>query len=98
MCSENSSTISSQQPVIDKRHKSDALHPEINYNNSMKNSLLETNRYLKNPADRTKALDRNIMSSSAIEGIRVTRDAKSGRFVSQEIPVLQSNRTATKTR
>lgn len=65
----------------------------------MKNSLLETNRYLKNPAARTKALEQNIMSSSAIEGIRVTRDAKSGNFVSQTAtPVIQTKKTATKSR
>jgi hypothetical protein len=64
----------------------------------MKNSLLETNRYLMNPAARTKALERNIMSSSAIEGIRVTRDAKSGLFVSQENRELQVKKSVTKSR
>ena len=64
----------------------------------MKNSLLETNRYLKNPADRTKALERNITSSSAIEGIRVTRDAKSGRFVSEEKPSLLAKQSEARSR
>lgn len=50
----------------------------------MKKSLLETNPYLKDAATRNKALDRNVASSSAIEGIWVKRDAKSGRFVSQK--------------
>lgn len=49
----------------------------------MKKSLLETNPYLRDSAERSKALTRNIASSSAIEGIRVRRDAKSGLFVSQ---------------
>lgn len=50
----------------------------------MKKSLLETNPYLKDAATRNKALARNVASSSAIEGIWVKRDAKSGRFVSQK--------------
>lgn len=49
----------------------------------MKKSLLETNPYLKDPGTRDKALARNVVSSSAIEGIWVKRDAKSGCFVSQ---------------
>jgi len=49
----------------------------------MKKSLLETNPYLKDPTERNKALVRNVVSSSAIEGIRVSRDAKSGLFVAQ---------------
>lgn len=48
----------------------------------MKNSLLETNPYLKDSTTRDKALARNVVSSSAIEGIWVKRDAKSGCFVS----------------
>ena len=52
----------------------------------MKKSLLETNPYLKNPLKRSKALVRNVTSSSAIEGIRVFRDSKSGRFVSKDQP------------
>jgi hypothetical protein len=49
----------------------------------MKKSLLETNPYLKDAAKRTKALARNIETSSAIEGVWVKRDAASGRFVSK---------------
>jgi len=49
----------------------------------MKKSLLETNPYLKDATARTKALARNVASSSAVEGIRVKRDATTGRFVSQ---------------
>jgi hypothetical protein len=48
----------------------------------MKKSLLETNPYLKDPSKRTEALARNIESSSAIEGIHVKWDKKTGRFVS----------------
>lgn len=64
----------------------------------MKNSLLETNHHLKNPVARTKALERNVMSSSAIEGIRVIRDAKSGRFISQEKRDLQVKKSVTNSR
>ena len=49
----------------------------------MKKSLLETNPYLKDASKRTKALARNVETSSAIEGIRVKRDAVTGRFISQ---------------
>lgn len=55
---------------------------QISYINNMKKSLIETNPYLKDPATRDKALTRNVVSSSAIEGIWVKRDAKSGCFVS----------------
>jgi hypothetical protein len=50
----------------------------------MKKSLIETNPHLKDPAKRAQALARNVVSSSAIEGIRVTRNANSGRFVSTD--------------
>ena len=49
----------------------------------MKKSLLETNPYLKDASTRTKALARNIETSSAIEGIRVKRDAVTGHFVTR---------------
>jgi len=58
----------------------------------MKKSLLETNPYLKDPATRDKALARNIVSSSAIEGIWVKRDTKNGCFVSS----ATNDRTSTK--
>jgi hypothetical protein len=58
----------------------------------MKKSLLETNPYLKDPATREKALARNVVSSSAIEGIWVKRDAKSGCFVSN----AKTDKTSTK--
>jgi len=62
----------------------------------MKKTLLETNPYLKNAKNRTQALARNIETSSAIEGILVKRDAKSGQFVSQKESV-NSPLKATKT-
>lgn len=49
----------------------------------MKKSLLESNPYLKEASKREEALARNIESSSAVEGIRVKRDAVTGRFVSR---------------
>ena len=48
----------------------------------MKKSLLDTNPHLKDPAARTKALARNVVTSSAVEGINVVRNASNGRFVS----------------
>lgn len=47
----------------------------------MKKSLLESNPYLKDPAKREEAMARNIETSSAIEGIRVRLNAKTGQFV-----------------
>ena len=41
------------------------------YNNPMKNSLLETNPYLKNPDQRKLLLRRSLVSSFAIEGIQL---------------------------
>ena len=49
----------------------------------MKKSLLETNPYLKDPVQRDKTLARNVVTSSAIESICVTRDTKSGQFIAQ---------------
>jgi len=49
----------------------------------MKKSLLETNPYLKDSSKRNNALVRNVVSSSAIEGIIVKLDTVSGRFVSR---------------
>ena len=46
----------------------------------MKNSLLKTNPYLKDPKKRDEAMARNIETSSAIEGIWVKRDPKAGCF------------------
>ena len=62
----------------------------------MKKSLLETNPYLKDPAKRTIALTRNIETSSAIEGIWVKRNAKTGQFISVKSSV-KSPLKATKT-
>lgn len=38
----------------------------------MKKSLIETNPFLKDPAKRREMLERSVLSSSAIEGIRIT--------------------------
>ncbi len=50
----------------------------------MKNSLSATNPYLKNSAKRERALTRNIESSSAVEGIKVKRNAATGRFIAKQ--------------
>lgn len=52
------------------------------YSNRMKKTLLETNPYLKDTGKRHQALTCNVRSSSAVEGIFVKRDARTGRFVS----------------
>jgi hypothetical protein len=54
------------------------------YNDFMKNTLFNTNPYLKDPAVREHTLTRNIVSSSAVEGIKVKRDAKTGSFTSNK--------------
>lgn len=64
----------------------------------MKKTLLETNPYLKDRAKRNQALARNIESSSAIEGIRVKRDAASGRFLSQAEKLKSPEKTGKTSR
>lgn len=46
-----------------------ATHWQIQYTAPMKKSLLETNPYLKDPAERKRLLRRSLVSSFAIEGI-----------------------------
>ena len=48
----------------------------------MSSKLPSTNRYLRDPAVRERAVVRNVATSSAIEGIRAPfkRDARSGVF------------------
>jgi hypothetical protein len=81
-------TARTQNPVV----KILASLPVIWYCASMKKSLLETNPFLKDPATRNKSLARNVVSSSAVEGIRVKRDSASGRFVTcaEEVPTKHS--------
>ena len=64
----------------------------------MKKSLLESNPYLKDVAKRTNALARNIETSSAIEGIWVKRDQKSGQFISQKKSVSSPGKAAKTSR
>lgn len=52
--------------------------------NRMKKTLLETNTYLKDAKKRHQALTGTVRSSSAVEGIFVKRDARTGRFVSSK--------------
>lgn len=47
----------------------------------MKKSLLETNPYLKDPEQRKRLLRRSIISSFAIEGIRIKFDEATEQFV-----------------
>lgn len=47
----------------------------------MRKSLLETNPYLKDAGKLERALSITVESSSAVEGILVKRDTKTGRFI-----------------
>ncbi len=62
----------------------------------MKKTLLTTNRHLQNISHREQALSRNIESSSAIEGLWVKRDAKTGRFVAARRLSDNTRSTSTK--
>ena len=64
----------------------------------MKKSLLATNPHLKDVSKRTKALARNIETSSAVEGIWVKRDAVSGRFVSKPRAIKVSGKSSKTSR
>jgi len=60
----------------------------------MGKTLAQSNIYLRNADQRLRSMTRNIESSSAIEGIKLIRDANTGRFVSSE--KNNSNPKATK--
>lgn len=68
---------------------------ELRYTAPMKKSLLETNPYLINPKKREEAMARNIETSSAIEGIMVKRNAKTGCFVHADKVTVHSKATQT---
>jgi len=59
----------------------------------MRKTLLTTNRHLQNITHREQALSRNIESSSAIEGICVKRNAKTGRFTTTSKLATRITRT-----
>lgn len=50
----------------------------------MSRSLAESNIHLRDANKRERTMARNIETSSAIEGIFLARDAKTGRFVSKK--------------
>jgi hypothetical protein len=50
----------------------------------MSKALIHSNIHLRDTKKRKKFLERNIRSSSAVEGIWVTRDAQTGRFIQKE--------------
>jgi hypothetical protein len=52
----------------------------------MGKTLIHSNAYLKDTKILKKALDKNIGSSSAVEGIRVERDARTGDFMQKDAP------------
>ena len=49
----------------------------------MSKTLIHSNGYLRDAESREKALERNVKSSSAVEGIWVVREAQTGRFVQE---------------
>jgi hypothetical protein len=57
----------------------------------MNSKLSSTNRYLRDPAVRERAVLRNVATSSAIEGIRAPfkRDARSGAFSLKKSPAAK---------
>jgi hypothetical protein len=57
----------------------------------MSSKLSSTNRYLRDPAVRERAVLRNVATSSAIEGIRAPfkRDARSGAFSLRKGPAAK---------
>lgn len=58
----------------------------------MKNSLLETNPYLKDPAQRKRLIRRSVVSSFAIEGIVLKEEAES--CVKEETPEFKDRRSS----
>lgn len=64
----------------------------------MKKTLIEKNPHLHDASKRKEALTRNIESSSAIEGIKVKRDADTGKFASHRKEGTPAEETAKKPR
>lgn len=50
----------------------------------MSKTLIQSNIHLRDTKKREKSLEKNIKSSSAVEGIWVTRDAQTGRFIQKK--------------
>ena len=50
----------------------------------MSKALIHSNIHLQDAKKREKFLDRNVRSSSAVEGIMVDRDTKTGRYVQKK--------------
>jgi hypothetical protein len=50
----------------------------------MSKALIHSNSYLRDAKKREKTLERNVKSSSAVEGIWVDREAHTGRFVQKK--------------
>ncbi|HXE94815.1 MAG TPA: hypothetical protein VN642_00300 [Dongiaceae bacterium] len=60
----------------------------------MKKSLLETNPYLKNPAERERLLRRSLVSSFAIEGIYL-KDETAGSVKEEQQPFTSRRKPAS---
>lgn len=59
----------------------------------MKKSLLETNPYLKDPAERKRLMRRSLVSSFAIEGIYLKEEAAGS--VKEDLPTFTGNQPAS---
>jgi hypothetical protein len=59
----------------------------------MKKSLLETNPYLKDPAQRKRLIRRSVISSFAIEGIYLQEDTDG--CVKEDSPDFKDHKTST---
>jgi hypothetical protein len=62
----------------------------------MKKSLLETNSYLKDPAQRKRLIRRSVVSSFAIEGIFLKEETD--RCVKEDSPAFKDRTTSTSER
>lgn len=59
----------------------------------MKKSLLETNPYLKDPAQRKRLIRRSVVSSFAVEGIVLKEEGSC--CVKEDAPTFKTRRTST---
>ena len=59
----------------------------------MKKSLLETNPYLKDPAERKRLMRRSLVSSFAIEGIYLKEEAAGS--VKEDLQIFTGNQPAS---
>ena len=73
-----------------------AKYQRMRYTSSMKKSLIETNPYLKDPAQRKLLMRRSLASSFAIEGIYL-KDEPAG-SVKEDSPAFTARKQLASTR